>query len=93
MGNLPDMWKKFSILPLHKKGDKQAVNDYKQVSLLTIIVEIFERILFYSFLGYQLENLSGFQNLQSWKDQLVSIAHDNYAITRRNSPVDVRSVF
>ena len=32
----PGIWKKWSICPIHKKGDKQVINNYKSVSLLPI---------------------------------------------------------
>ena len=45
----PDIWKKSNICPIHKKGDKQAINNYRPVSLLPICGEILERLIFNSF--------------------------------------------
>ena len=38
----PDTWKKSNIVPVHKKGDKQIVDNYRPVSLLPILGKIFE---------------------------------------------------
>ena len=39
-------WKKGNIVPVHKKGDKQNIKNYRPVSLLPICGKVFERILF-----------------------------------------------
>ena len=36
----PDTWKGSSIVPVHKKGDKQIVNNYRPVSFLPICSKI-----------------------------------------------------
>ena len=36
-GFFPNIWKKFNFVPVHKKGDKQVIDNYKPVSLLPII--------------------------------------------------------
>ena len=39
----PDIWKKSSIVLVHKKGGKQVVNNYRPVSLLPVSGKILER--------------------------------------------------
>ena len=34
-GVYPDTWKKYNMVPVHKKGDKQIINNYRPVSLFT----------------------------------------------------------
>ena len=49
----PDICKRSNIIPIHKKNDKQLVNNYRPVSLLPIFGKIFEKIIFnrtYNFL-------------------------------------------
>ena len=53
-----DTWKKSNIVPVHKKGDKQIVDNYRPVSLLPILGKIFERIIFNSIFEYLQENNS-----------------------------------
>ena len=45
-GVYPDTWKKSNIVPVHKKGDKQIVNNYRPVSFLPICSKILEKIIF-----------------------------------------------
>ena len=44
----PDMWKKSNICHVHKKGDKQTINNYRAVSLLPVCGKIFKRLIFNS---------------------------------------------
>ena len=80
----PDLWKKSNICPIHKKGDKQIINNYRPVSLLPICGKIFERLIFNSLFEY-LEKYkllsahqSGFRVNDSCVDQLLSIVHNIY---------------
>ena len=41
-GVYPDTWKKSSTVPVHKKGDKQIVNNYRLLSLLPIYNRVIE---------------------------------------------------
>ena len=80
----PDIWKKWSICPIHKKGDKQVINNYKSVSLLPIGWKIFERLIFNYFFEYIEEqnflsaHQSGFRANDSCLNQLLFIVHDIY---------------
>ena len=42
------IWKKFNVAPVHKKGYKQVVNNYRPVSLLSIFGKILEKLIFNS---------------------------------------------
>ena len=39
-------WKKANAVPVHKKGNKQILNNYQPVSLLPICSKLFEKIIF-----------------------------------------------
>ena len=45
-GIFPSEWKKGNIVPIHKKGDKQTLKNYRPVSLLPICGKSLERLMF-----------------------------------------------
>ena len=51
----PDIWKRSNILPIHKKNNKQLVNNYRPISLLSIFGKIFEKIIFNRIYNFLLE--------------------------------------
>ena len=56
-GVYSDTWKKSNIVPVHKKGDKQIVNNYRPVFLLPpICSKILEKIIFVSIMRFFNEN-------------------------------------
>ena len=44
-GQLPAEWKIANIVPIHKKGDKSHVQNYKQISLTSIASKVFEKCI------------------------------------------------
>ena len=95
----PDVWEKANVIPVHKKSDKQALKNYRPVSLLPICGKIFEKLLFnalYSFFeDHKLLNpcQSGFKKNDSCINQLVSITHEIYSAFDCNPSLEVRGVF
>ena len=81
-GIFRDIWKKSNIIPVHKKGDKQIIDNYGPVSLLPICGKIFEKLLFNSIFKFLDDNnllssnQSGFRPSGSCEYQLLSIVHD-----------------
>ena len=55
-GVYPDTWKKSNIVPVHKKGDKQIINNYRPVSFLPICSKILEKVIFDSIIRFLNEN-------------------------------------
>ena len=55
-GVYPDTWRKSNKGSVHKKGDKQTVNNYRPVSLLPIWSEILEKIICDSIMRFLNEN-------------------------------------
>ena len=42
---LPTMWKKATVTAIHKKGDRNICNNYRPVSLTSVIVKMLETII------------------------------------------------
>ena len=99
IGVYPDTWKKSNIVPVHKKGDKQIVNNYRPVSLLPICSKILEKIIFDSTMRFLNENKllsdaqSGFTPSDSCECQLLSFVHDICKSFDCNPPLEVRGMF
>ena len=77
-GVLPSEWKKGNIVPIHKKSDKDNIENYRRVSFLPICGKIFERLIFNEMFNYFSvnkpisKNQSGFQPDDSCINQLLS---------------------
>ena len=90
-------WEKWNIVPIHKKGDKQDIKDYRPYSLLPIHGKIFERLIFNEMLFYFSanklisKNQSGFHPGDSCINQLLSITHEIF--TSFDNALEVRNVF
>ena len=76
--NIPSVWKKVNIVPVHKKNDKQRLNNYRPISLLPICSKIFERIIFNEIFRFIIkndlipQNQSGFKPGDSFINQLLT---------------------
>ena len=96
-GVFPTEWKKANIVPIHKKGDKQTLENYRPVSLLPICGKILERLMFNEMFNFFIENKlissnqSGFKPGDSCINQLLSITHEIYESF--DVGLEVRSVF
>ena len=83
-GIFPSEWKKGNIVPIHKKGDKQTLKNYRPVSLLPICGKILERLMFNEMSKFFIENelissnQSGFKRGDSCVNQVLSITHEIY---------------
>lgn len=84
---------------MHKKVDKQRLENYRPVSLLPILGNVFEKILFSDIFQYLqgntllCENQFGFRPSESCEYQIPSIIHEIYALFDCNLPLDVKAVF
>ena len=91
----PDIWKKSNICPIHKKGDKQAINNYRPVSLLPICGKILQRLIFKYIEENKLLSVhqSGFRCNDSCVNQLLSIVHNIYKALDAYPTLETRDVF
>ena len=76
-GLFPDVWKCARVTPLFKQGERTDVNNYRPISVISIIAKVFERIVYdqlYSFLaneGISTNQQSGFRSLHSTATALL----------------------
>ena len=54
-GIYPCEWKKTDFVPINKRGDKQTLQNYRPVSLLSICSKIFERLIYNEMFGFFLD--------------------------------------
>ena len=93
-----DQLKKVNF-PIHKKGDKQLIENYRPVSLLPICDKVYERLIFNSLFNYFIENnllsphQSGFIPGDSCVQQLIPVTHEIYNAFDCNLSLEVRCVF
>ena len=96
-GKVPSSWKKANVIPIHKKDDKSKTNNYRPISLLSVVSKILERVVFkhvYNFLhNNQLltKFQSGFIPNDSTVHQLSFLYHS--FCEALNQKKDVRIVF
>jgi hypothetical protein len=74
---LPDQWKEYIIVPIHKKGDKTDSNNYRGISLLSTSYKILANILLSRLVPYIDEIIGdhqcGFRRNRSTTGQIFCI--------------------
>ena len=85
-GTFPDDWKCARVTPLFKQGEASDLNNYRPISVISVIAKVFERIVYdqlYNFLSDEdiiSTHQSGFRSLHSTVTALLeAIATDNWA--------------
>ena len=77
-------WKKANVVPVHKKGNNQRLENYRPISLLPICSNIFERLIYNEMFTFLTENnlispnQSGFRPGDSCVNQLLATTHEIY---------------
>ena len=98
-GNFPLQWKKANVTPVHKKKDKQLVENYRPISLLPILSKIFERIIFKNLYNHLVsnklisKNQSGFRPGDSCTNQLLFLINEIHKAFDDENCLEVRSVY
>ena len=98
-GYFPLAWKKGNITPIHKKNEKNIIDNYRPISILPICGKLLERVIFknlYSF--FENNNLfnvnqSGFRSGDSCTNQLLSITHQIFLSFNQSPSQETRGVF
>ena len=81
-GIFPDAMKIAKIIPIHKAGSTQGINNYRPISLLSIFSKIIERLMhrrLYAFLEHHkvlFESQFGFRKDKSTQHSLIEIVEE-----------------
>lgn len=85
-GVFPDEWKCAKVTPLFKQGSSNDMNNYRPISVISVVAKVFERITYdqlYNYLSQHdifSKNQSGFRPLHSTVTALLEAA-DSWGIT------------
>ena len=78
-GRFPTQWKRAHIVPVHKKGKRDAAENYRPVSLLSVVSKVMERCVYdhiYEHVSSLLSPLQhGFVKGKSCSTQLLDVYH------------------
>ena len=78
----PEEWKSARVTPLFKSGSKTDCNNYRPISVLSIVSKVFERIVYdqvYSYLSFNnllTKHQSGFRSFHSTATALLDATND-----------------
>ena len=53
---VPHDWKIARVIPLHKKGPRNLLNNYRPISILPIVSKVFEKVLYEQLYNYLIAN-------------------------------------
>ncbi|KAI8502449.1 hypothetical protein Bbelb_200370 [Branchiostoma belcheri] len=92
-GCVPSRWKDANVLPVHKKGDKENVANYRPVSLLSLVSKVMERCMYNQLIPMLRGSLHEFQHGfiagRSTTTQLVETYHQVGSILDKGGQVDM----
>ena len=80
-GKFPHEWKKVNVVPVHRKGNKQSLKNYRPVSLLPICSKTFKRLTYTEMFNFFTENNLIFPDQPEFRpgdscvNQLLVITH------------------
>jgi hypothetical protein len=76
-GDLPTEWKLSNIIPLHKKGDKNYVENYRPISLMCVVGKVLKRCIYNRLVDHVWKLISdcqhGFVRGKSCTSELLSV--------------------
>jgi hypothetical protein len=94
--SIPMSWKKSIIVPLHKGGDKTAIENYRPISNLVSISKLFEKIILNkldaSYPGIEGVHQHGFRRGRSTVTALLELQHHISSNLDKNMHVSTYSI-
>ena len=92
-GCIPDDWKLASIVPVHKKGDKGSVENYRPISLTSLFMKIFEKCITNQLFAACEDLLDprqhGFLKSKSCTTQMIPFTYDLALTLNNKSKTDI----
>ena len=88
-----------NVTPIHKKGSKQLIKNYRPISSLPICGKVFEKIVFKHLYNYLVSNnlitnnQSGFRPQDSTVNQLIHLINDIHKSFDNRKSFETRAVF
>ena len=90
---IPNDWKCANVVPVFKKGSKSSVQNYRPISLTSLVMKIYERIIATEILSKvngKIDNRQhGFLPLKSCESQLIPFADNLAKCLNNGSRMDV----
>ena len=90
---IPNDWKSANVVPVFKKGSKSSVQNYRPISLTSLVMKIYERIIASEILSRvngKIDNRQhGFLPLKSCESQLIPFADNLANCLNKGSRMDV----
>ena len=93
-GVIPDAWRVAHVTPVHKKGVSSSVENYRPISLTSVMCKVFERIVKEQMLGYLCKHglitrhQHGFLSQHSTTTELLETLNDWTLALRNKNVVD-----
>ena len=81
-GSIPEDWKKATVIPIHKGGDRSLVSNYRPVSLTSVICKQMEHAIatylrqVWNKEGWLYEGQHGFRQGYSCESQVITVCQD-----------------
>ena len=92
-GILPSQWKVANIVPIHKKGDKSLVENYRPISLTCIVMKVFEKCIRNELMNRCRDKLHpsqhGFLPGKSCMTQMIPFTNDLSVSLNNNDRTDI----
>ena len=98
-GNFPSYWRRCNVVLVHKKDNKDLINNYRPVPLLPILSKIYEKCIYDTLYNYFEGNdlfsksQSSFHKGDSCISRLLSITHEIFKGFNANPSLDTCGIF
>ena len=91
--SIPSEWKVANVVPVFKKGSKNAVQNYRPISLTSLVMKVYERVIASELLsiveGKIKPNQHGFLPLKSCESQLIPFTDSLARCLNEGSRTDI----